>query len=87
MARTEKDRIKDNEILSKIKIGSKVQFKSSRKKNCNKIGTVVNFRKYEGKYGFNLEKEYNDYTSVIIELDDNGKQINTSPRNLDIIRY
>lgn len=87
MARTKTDILNDIEILSKLKIGSKVLYKTSKKKkkNNNKIGVVTGFNKYEGKYGCDLKREYHDYSSVTIKLDDNEKHISVSPRNLVIL--
>ena len=88
MARTETDILNDIETLSKLKIGSRVLYKSSekkKKKNDNKTGFVTGFNKYEGRYGRDLKREYHNYSSVTIKLDDSGKCISASPRNLVIL--
>ena len=88
MARTYSDRLEDKDILSELQIGTKVRF-LSKKKNCNKTGIVTGFNTYDSeyskKYGCRYRMKRYNYTSVTIQLDDNGKRITVSPRNLVVI--
>ena len=81
MARTYDDYIKDEEMLSQLKVGDRVKYISK-----NKISTVAKFTNYQGSYSYGYMHYRKDcpYIAVTIHLD-NGKHINVSPRNLEVL--
>ena len=84
MARTYDDYHKDIEALKTLKIGDRVKYVSKR--GVIKTGVIAKFVEYKGRYGNWCEhREYFNYTSVTVHLDDGKSHINVSPRNLVII--